>query len=89
MVMMMAMMLLEIENPKGPCDHIVYTLALKYSLHGYFRERVDARWQWAPAPLGEEIEKTVLQLVVMLIHMGVSKIRGTLFGDLYNKDLMI
>ena len=40
-------------NPKGPCTHIVYTLALKYSLYRYIGPKVYAIW--VHGPLGEEL----------------------------------
>ena len=42
--------------PKGPCTHIVYTLALKCSLYRYFGPKVYAIW--AHGPLGSSYNYT-------------------------------
>ena len=35
-------------KPEGPCTQIVYTSALKYSLHRYFRVKVSTIWVHGP-----------------------------------------
>ena len=35
-------------NPKGPCTHIVYTLAVKYSLYRYIGFQVYTIWVHGP-----------------------------------------
>ena len=40
------------QNPKGPCTHIVYTLALTWSLYRYIGAKVYTFW--VHGPLGEE-----------------------------------
>ena len=35
-------------NPKGPCTHIVDTLALKYSLYKYIGPKVYTIWVHGP-----------------------------------------
>ena len=37
-----------IPDPKGTCTHIVYTLALKYSLYRYIGPKVYAMWVHGP-----------------------------------------
>ena len=45
-------LLLEAVNlPKGPCTHIVYTLALKYSPYRYIGPKVYAIWVHGPLGL--------------------------------------
>ena len=39
--------------PKGPCTHIVYTLALKYSLYRYIGPKVYPIW--VHGPLGVDL----------------------------------
>ena len=38
--------------PKGPCTHIVYTLALKYSLYRYIGPKVYTIWVHGPLGIG-------------------------------------